>query len=120
MRAELSSAGGARGPEGITTPLIAIPSSATHASVDRAAVVTASTAARQGYSLVVGAEPEAVVGGEVAVITLDRSAPAQLDALLTGLASQGLRPVRVSEATGIDLATVNTRVGTPTRLNAAR
>jgi cellulose synthase/poly-beta-1,6-N-acetylglucosamine synthase-like glycosyltransferase len=119
VRVELSSAQAVLAArEGITTPLMLIPSSATHASVDRAAVVTARTAARQGYSLVVGAEPEAAVGGEVAVITLDRSAPARLDALLARLASEGLRPVRVSEAAGIDPATVNSRVGALTRLNA--
>ncbi len=119
VRVELSTTQAAlAASEGITTPLMLLPSSATRASVDRAAVATARTAARQGYSLVVGAEPEVVAGGDVAVIALDRSAPARLDALLTRLASQGIRPVRVSEAAGIDPATVNTPVATPTRLNA--
>ncbi len=83
------------------------------------AVATARSAARQGYSLVVGVEPEAAVGGDVAVIALDRTAPVRLEALLARLASQALRPVRVSEAAGIDPATVNAAVGMPTRFNAA-
>jgi cellulose synthase/poly-beta-1,6-N-acetylglucosamine synthase-like glycosyltransferase len=105
--------------EGITTPLMLLPSSATRATIDRDAVATARSAARQGYSLVVGVEPEAAVGGEVAVIALDRTAPVRLEALLARLASQALRPVRVSEAAGIDPATVNAEVGMPTRFNAA-
>ena len=83
------------------------------------AVATARSAARQGYSLVVGVEPEAAVGGDVAVIALERTAPVRLEALLARLASQALRPVRVSEAAGIDPATVNAAVGMPTRFNAA-
>lgn len=105
--------------EGITTPLLLLPSSATRATVDRQAIEAAQTASRQGYSLVVGAEPEAAVGGDVALIPLDRGAPARLDALLMRLASEGLRPVRVSEAAGIDAVTVNPPAGIPTRLNAA-
>ena len=104
--------------EGITTPLMLLPSSATRATLDRDAVATARSAARQGYSLVVGVEPEAAVGGDVAVIALDRTAPVRLEALLARLASQALRPVRVSEAAGIDPATVNAAVGMPTRFNA--
>jgi cellulose synthase/poly-beta-1,6-N-acetylglucosamine synthase-like glycosyltransferase len=105
--------------EGITSPLVLLPSSATAESLDRHAVAVARIAARQGYALVVGTAPETARGGDVAVIELDRAAPARLDALLTRLSVGGLRPARVSEAAGIDPDTVNTPVGTLTRLNGA-
>jgi cellulose synthase/poly-beta-1,6-N-acetylglucosamine synthase-like glycosyltransferase len=104
--------------EGVTTPLLLLPSAPTVGSVDRHAVVAARTAADQGYALVVGTTPDAARGGDVAVIDVDQAAPARLDALLTRLAAQGLRPARVSEVAGIAPATVNTPVGTWTRLNA--
>jgi len=120
VRVELSSAQAALAArEGITTPLMLLPASATRDAVDRDAFAAARHAARQGYSLVVGIAPDAAVGGDVAVIELDRTAPARLDALLARLASTGLRPVRVSEVAGIDPATVNPPVGASTRLNAA-
>lgn len=119
VRVELSSAQAALASrEGVTTPLLLLPSSATVDSVDRPAVDAARVAARQGYALVVGRAPEAAADGEVAVIMLDRSAPARLDALLTRLVAEGLRPARVSEAAGLDPATVNTPVGPWARLNA--
>jgi GT2 family glycosyltransferase/peptidoglycan/xylan/chitin deacetylase (PgdA/CDA1 family) len=119
VRVELSSAQAALAAgAGVTTPLLLLPSSATHDTVDRAAVDTARTAAGSGYSLVVGQAPEAVGGGDVAVVPLDRGAPARLDALLTRLAAAGLRPTLVSEAAGIDPATVNPPAGTWARVNA--
>ena len=104
--------------EGVTTPLLLVPSSATRAAVDERAIATARTAAHQGYSLVVGAEPEAARDGEVAVIPLDRGAPARLEALLGRLGTERLRPVPVSEVAGLDPLTVNPTVGWLTRLNA--
>jgi cellulose synthase/poly-beta-1,6-N-acetylglucosamine synthase-like glycosyltransferase len=120
VRVELSSTQAAlAGREGITTPLLIVPSSATRATLDRDAIAAARTAALVGYSLVVGTEPETAAGGDVAVIGLDRTAPARLEALLTRLGSAGLRPVRVSEAAGIDPATVNPPAAAATRFNAA-
>ena len=119
VRVELSSTQAALAArEGITTPLLLLPSSATHPAVDGRAIAAARTAADQGYSLVVGAEPEVARGGEVAVIPLDRRAAARLEALLGRLAAEGLRAVPVSEVAGIDPATVNRTVATPARLNA--
>ncbi len=119
VRVELSSAQAALAArEGVTTPLLLLPSSATVESVDRPAVDAARAAGRQGYALVVGRAPEAAAGGEVAVIPLDRNAPVRLDALLTRVAAEGLRPATVSEAAGLDPATVNAPVGPWARLNA--
>jgi peptidoglycan/xylan/chitin deacetylase (PgdA/CDA1 family) len=119
LRVELASAQAALAARtGTTTPLLLVPSSATPDTVDRAAVDAARTAAAQGYSLVVGAPPEAVAPGEVAVVALDRDGARRLDALLARLAAAGVRPARVSEAAGLDPATVNTPVGAWARLTA--
>jgi GT2 family glycosyltransferase/peptidoglycan/xylan/chitin deacetylase (PgdA/CDA1 family) len=118
-RVELSSTQAALAAhEGITTPLLLVPSSATRDTVDRAAVGTARTAARQGYALVVGTAPETAGAGDVAVIALDRNGPARLEALLARLAAEGLRPVRVSEVAGLDPAVVNPPAGGWARVNS--
>ncbi|HEX6420075.1 MAG TPA: bifunctional polysaccharide deacetylase/glycosyltransferase family 2 protein [Acidimicrobiales bacterium] len=119
VRVELSSAQAALAASaGVTTPLLAVPSSATRSTVDRAALDTARTATGQGYAFVAGAEPEAAGPGDVAVVPLDRAAPARLEALLSRLDRAGVRPVPVSRAVGMDAAAANPPAGRGARLNA--
>lgn len=118
-RIELSSAQAALAArEGVTTPLLMLPSSATRQTLDRDALAVARTAGRQGYALVLGVAPEVAGTGDVAVVPLDRDGPAQLDALLTRLAADGLRPLRVSEVAGMDPTSVNSPAGVGARINA--
>ncbi|HEX5945913.1 MAG TPA: bifunctional polysaccharide deacetylase/glycosyltransferase family 2 protein [Acidimicrobiales bacterium] len=105
--------------QGVTTALLLMPSTPTGDTLDRAAVELARTAAGQGYTLVVGTAPAAAGPGDVAVLPLDAGAPAQLEALLTRLDAEGLRAVRVSEAAGMDPASVNRRAGLWAQLHAA-
>src|SRR5690606_14422528 len=95
-----------------------VPSSATRDTVDLAAIDTARHAARQGYVFVSGTEPEVVGEGDVAVLALDRNAPARLDALLSRLSAADLRAVTVSELAGMDPASVNIPAGRWARINA--
>jgi GT2 family glycosyltransferase len=118
-RVELSSAQAALAAAArITTPLLLVPSSATRDAVDLAAIDTARHAAQQGYVFVSGSEPEAAGESDIAVVVLDRSAPARLEALLTRLSAADLRPVTVSELTGMDPAAVNVPAGWWARVNA--
>ena len=118
-RVELSSAQAALATAArITTPLLLVPSSATRDTVDLAAIDTARRAAEQGYLFVSGTEPEVVGEGDVAVLALDRNAPARLDALLNRLAAADLRAVTVSELAGMDPASVNIPAGRWARINA--
>ncbi|HET9608982.1 MAG TPA: bifunctional polysaccharide deacetylase/glycosyltransferase family 2 protein [Acidimicrobiales bacterium] len=119
VRIELSSAQAALAARaGITTPLLLVPSAATRDTVDVAAIDTARTATGQGYALVAGSAPASAGPGDVAVVVLDAGAPARLDALLTRLDREGLRPAVVSEVAGMAAPTVNPPAGPGVRLNA--
>jgi GT2 family glycosyltransferase/peptidoglycan/xylan/chitin deacetylase (PgdA/CDA1 family) len=112
LRVELASAQAALAARiGITTPLLLVPSSATLDTIDRPAVDAARAAADQGYALVVGRRPQDARPGDVAVIPLDERGAVRLEELLARLPATGARAGRVSEAAGVDPATVNAPVG---------
>ena len=119
VRIELSSAQAALAARaGITTPLLVVPSAATRDTVDLAAIDAARTATGRGYALVAGSAPASAGPGDVAVVVVDAGAPARLEALLTRLDREGLRPAVVSEVAGMAPPTVNPPAGPGGRLNA--
>jgi cellulose synthase/poly-beta-1,6-N-acetylglucosamine synthase-like glycosyltransferase len=86
----------------MTASLLLLPATPLADTLDAAAFQAGRVAARQGYTLVVGVEPERATGGQVAVVALDDHAAARLEALLSRLTAVGLRPMAVSELAGLD------------------
>ena len=116
QRVELSTAQAALASRaGVTSPLLLFPTSATPEAVDDAAVSSARVATAEGYAVVVGAAPEAVGPGGVAVVVLDRWAASRLEALLSRLEQAGLRAATVSEVSGLGGNAVNAHATAATR-----
>jgi GT2 family glycosyltransferase len=103
--------------QAITTPLLVLPATPGADRLDAAAARTARTAARQGYGLVLGTEPEQVAGGQVAVIPLDGRAADRLGALLDRLETSGVTAGPVSAVAELDVRGVNGPVDGWSRVN---
>jgi len=111
LRLELSTTQAALAAKGnVTTSLLMLPQAASASRVDAAAFRAARTAGHQGYGLVVGVDPEDAVGGQVAVIPLDRHASDRLAALLDRARGATLQPMPVSQLAGMT-GTANSPVG---------
>ena len=110
VRLELSTAQAVLAAHGqVTTSLLLLPEAANAQRVDAAAFRAARTAARQGYGLVVGFDPEHAAGGQVAVVPLDDRAGDRIEALLVRVGAAGLDPQPVSQLAGMT-GTANTPV----------
>jgi cellulose synthase/poly-beta-1,6-N-acetylglucosamine synthase-like glycosyltransferase len=111
LRLELSTTQAVLAARGrVTASLLLLPATPSAGTVDAAAFHAARTAARRGYGLVVGFDPEQATGGQVAVVRLDGYAGIRLEVLIQRLTMAGLEPMTVSRLAGTTSA-ANRSVG---------
>lgn len=101
---------------GTTASLLLLPAAPGVDHLDAAALRAARIAAQQGYGLVVGVDPQQVVAGQVAVVTLDGHAAERLEDLFQRIEGAGLEPMSVSRLAGLTRET-NDPAGTWARAN---
>lgn len=101
-----------------TAPLLVLPATPYAATLDRAALRTARTAAQQGYLLVAGAPVREATAGDVAVVRTGPDEDGVLAPLLRRAERDGIDVVPVGRAVGLDPADVNPRPAAWTRANA--